>query len=594
MELRELPRYWRAISHIEPSQILWRARYLLERKAGLRRRVPDWPLPDALDGGVLGRLRDFLACCARHDPPDTRHVEAWRRGEFSFLNDLRSMPDGPDWQCSDVSRLWLYHLHYFDYVRDLAMIRADDAELVRGWMEDWIGDNSMGASPGWDAFVIASRLLNWLTALSVFPIGSKQLIRSIVQQAAYLSTHIEHDVRANHLLKNAVALVVTGHALGADGAGRHALAVGRPLLERELAEQILADGGHYERSLMYHCHVLEDLLVVDAALGGTCACVREGIAAMTRFLAATLHSDGEIPLFGDAALHTRMGPEALIALACASCGMLAPERKNVPVSLEPSGFYIVPLGNLQARLIVKAGPPGPRCQLGHAHADALSFELTLGSRRVIVDTGTPTYEAGFWRDYCRASRAHNTVCMDERDPLECWGGFRVGRRYAVAKHYWGKHRRGWQLTASHDGLRPWTHRRSVFLCDGCFWVVVDEVDGPESGEATSRLHFHPDVVLDEADGVWRARADGCELAVVPFGVASVERVRGARNPLEGWYCPEFGMMLEADCLILHNPAPRTSPFGYAIVPRASAAMTSEQAQKLAADLQSETPCASCY
>src|SRR6185295_1096925 len=71
---------------------------------------------------------------------------------------------------------------------------------------------------------------------------------------------------------------------------------------------------------------------------------------------------------------------------------------------------------------------GPSYQPGHAHADTLSFELSLHGRRVLVNSGTSEYGTGPERQRQRSTAAHNTVVIDGQDSSEVWGGFRVARR----------------------------------------------------------------------------------------------------------------------------------------------------------------------
>ncbi len=100
-----------------------------------------------------------------------------------------------------------------------------------------------------------------------------------------------------------------------------------------------------------------------------------------------------------------------------------------------------------------AGPIGPDYLPGHGHGDMFSYELSLDGRRVVVDGGTSTYEAGPERDWVRSTRAHNTVEIAGEDQCEFFGAFRVGRRgrprdVAAEVTADGLHVAGW-----HDGYR---------------------------------------------------------------------------------------------------------------------------------------------
>ena len=90
-----------------------------------------------------------------------------------------------------------------------------------------------------------------------------------------------------------------------------------------------------------------------------------------------------------------------------------------------------------------------------------SYELSLDGRRVVVDGGTSTYEAGPERDWVRSTRAHNTVEVAGEDQCEFFAAFRVGRRgrprdVTASVSAEGLHLAGW-----HDGYRRLPGRPST-------------------------------------------------------------------------------------------------------------------------------------
>ena len=72
----------------------------------------------------------------------------------------------------------------------------------------------------------------------------------------FLRGRLEFHLLANHLLENAFALYIGGLITNEDVFIKE----GKKLLVRELKEQVLEDGMHYERSPMYHLIILERLL----------------------------------------------------------------------------------------------------------------------------------------------------------------------------------------------------------------------------------------------------------------------------------------------------------------------------------------------
>lgn len=572
-------RYLRSVAHLKPGQPAWRLYYRLRKGLGLVPR-PRWPEdPPAFDTAALDRLEALARLWAAVAPVQAATLEPLRRGCFSFLRTPAEHEGKPPWQDTRLPRLWRYHLHYFDYARAWALGALNDPEqgeeTPRRWIAGWMAENPPGTDVAWDAFPMAARLMNWAVVEAVFRWEDPAMRCSYAQQARALLRSLEYDVRANHLLQNAAGLAVAGVLLNAPFLQR-----ALDLLQRETGEQVLEDGGHYERSAMYHCHVLEWLIVVHAVLAEPPEWLTSAIGRMDRFLRGVCHPDGGIPLFGDATLDGAAPPATLHKLTAGAAEHLR-EGNTAAHAFPESGFYLLGTRGGDTRLIAKAGAPGPAYQLGHAHADALSYECAVQGRRVLVDSGVHGYAESRFRGYCRSTRAHNTVSVNGREQLEAWGVFRVGHRYTAEVHAWGRHARGMVLRASHDGFKPYTHHRTIHFLEEGFWLVVDDIGGPGRINAESFVHVHPDFTLAEEPGVWRAGP----VALLPFGLDSAVSVRGGETPAQGWYCPEFGRALPADTLILRAADSSQLRFGYAIVPNGAPAPAPAGLKALATELE---------
>ena len=100
--------------------------------------------------------------------------------------------------------------------------------------------------------------------------------------------------------------------------------------------------------------------------------------------------------------------------------------KEESKSLEQTGY--VRLAKEHAVALIDAAPIGPDYIPGHAHADTLSFELSIRGRRILVNGGTSTYQNNLQRHKERSTQSHNTVEVNGRNSSEVWGAFRVARR----------------------------------------------------------------------------------------------------------------------------------------------------------------------
>src|SRR5205085_8490250 len=347
------------------------------------------------------------------------------------------------------------------------------------------GATRFGRGDAWSAYVVSLRA--WALCGTYSPLVSGSAVEDDVVghlrlSAAFLRRSLELDVGGNHLLKNLKALVGLGVFLGDDALVRRS----RRRLAEQVAVQVLADGGHYERSPSYHCQVLGDLIDVGDLLAAAGQQPVEGLAeaveGMRRWLGTMLLPDGDVPLFNDCTL---VGRERLALL------QPAPRPPERLVVLQPSGYVVVRPGP-RLHLVADIGPPCPPDLPAHAHADCLSFELSVDGQRTIVDTGTSTYAPGERRDYERSTAAHNTVEIDGADQSEVWGTFRMARRARPTLLGAVDDGVAVKVAASHDGYhrlrgRP-THTRTWRVtADGV--EILDRVDGEGVHRVRSRVQL---------------------------------------------------------------------------------------------------------
>lgn len=511
---------------------------------------------------------DMESCVSRAD-----EVVA---GTFRFLNHAESLPSIA-WDRRPVSHLWSYHLHYFDYALDLAWAwrhtgEARYVERFGGLAESWIHDCPTGCGDGWEPYPVSLRVVNWVYAVLLFGDALKSrkqeaILRSTAEQLAFLERRLEYHILANHLLKNVKALVVGGLAFTGRGAERWR-AKGLRLLWRELFEQVLPDGTHYERSPMYHAITLGDFLEVvsllDAAGEPVPDAARERVRHMVEAYGALSRPDGTLHLFNDSGNANAPNRRWLDGLARQVVGQGVPEPSGV-VALEEAGYYGLVDPARGTRFLFDCGVPGPSYQPGHAHCDALSFELDLCGRPVVVDAGVHGYDGDPFREYSRATRAHNTVRIAGREQSEMWGTFRVAR---MARVHCAR------VQAQADGMRvegactPYHDRRAVHrrVVEGAgeVWIVTDVVDGAAGAPVESFLHLHPDFTVECDGSVFMARAGEVVVWIETFGFDELEVVRGAREPVQGWYFDEFGKAEPASALVMRVRRNDGRRFGYRI------------------------------
>jgi uncharacterized heparinase superfamily protein len=543
----------RTARYLRPAQLVARAAFVAERT--LERRQP----------GMLARHLDrrmprILASTTDAEPlwrwppgpldPAARHGQAsvndLIRGRFTFLNQTIQVSN---WAPADASRLWLFHLHGFSWAIDLAVAarrgHADASAALHGALRGWLDCHSVDASDAWHPFVVSERLMAWLTVRDLVPDLRRGLREPILRHAAFLERHVETDVGGNHLLKNLVALLLAGCAF--DGPAPLAWrARAADALESELGRQVLPDGGHYERSPMYHLLVLADLLAALWASGrrelSVSVALADAVRRMQSVARGLVHPDGEIPLFNDSVLGEAPSPARLIG----------PSTTPAPDYLPETGYLRLALA--EGVLIADCGPPGPDDLPAHVHADALSFELSLGDRRILVDGGVFDYTVGPLRAQLRGTAAHNTVQVDGQDQSEVWSAFRVGRRARVRL----VHAAPGVLVGAHDGYGHLgvRHERRIDAFVGRGWRIVDTLIGSGVHSAAARLRLHPALQVRVGVGEWLVcdADDRLLLVVRPIGEPDVELEQGV-------YAERFNQLQDIEVVRLRRRGRLPMVFG---------------------------------
>jgi uncharacterized heparinase superfamily protein len=295
------------------------------------------------------------------------------------------------------------------------------------------------------------------------------------------------------------------------------------LLEREIPEQILADGGHFERAPGYHLRVL--CVLEDIQKLHPMPFLEHAVATMREFLAVIVPPNGRLPLLKDTAL-----PDDLIGTGTRDSRWLA-----------PSGYAVIRDDRWGDHLIADFGRVCPDYLPAHAHADMFSYELTIAGRPVVADSGVFEYAEGAWRSWFRSTAAHNTVAVDGRDQSEMWGSFRVGRRASAHNVQWLQQDGMTAIVGEHDGYAPSIHRRAIVCVPHArLWLVMDRVSELNGRVARSFVHLHPDAPEVLIEGLGNVR----------------------RGETQGWYSERFGEKRRNKVLTFE--AQTESWFGYVI------------------------------
>ncbi len=573
LSLEQLPRFWRTISHLQPSQLGWRLKYVVQRRLEAHPWYRIAPGDFARCDQPRGRFpRPHFSLRRRAVLPASDRLSELSVHRLTLLNEQRKFAGGNDWRLlgeGNQHRLWNFSLHYHAWLTDLAQSYACTRRSVyltelRRWLIDWL-DHCGWGTPGfsqfaWNSFNIGERLSQWRKIDALVPdsfwsaaqLPRGRFLQSVSQQAGYLFRHIEWDLRGNHLFKDAVGLAVAADLLGG-AAPSQWLSLATRITADQIAEQILPDGMHFERSPMYHLHVLHDLLTLSEVIRDdrTLDLIREACRRMAEPVRWLRHPNGRFPLFNDSAdcgLSSGDVEAQLIQLGVISA---APPR---------SGFRFFDCAGILAwqgnpwTVFWDVGDVGPSYQPGHAHADTLTVEMSFGGIPLVVDPGIYGYDGDDRRRYDRSTAAHNTVTIDGADSSEVWHIFRVGRRARPHNVTLRQLDCGFFGHASHTGFDhlPGSPRHSRrLLCEfDNLLEICDEVTGEGNHRVEGGFLLSPEWTAEQAPNGWILTHARARLRVDLYSNQAVNMSIVSRP----WH-PDFGREIETQRLVWSADVP---------------------------------------
>lgn len=534
--------YFRTVRHVKTAQLVNRVRRLMFKSK--LKPIAEFEIAAPKNKAISSRFPQKKKSLLGDD-------------SFVFLNRKLRLDFPEGWSRTDVPLLWLYNLHYFDGLLNSSTPDGLKVDLV----SRWIKDNSQKNGVPWHPYPLSIRICNWIKWIWSFD-GRlpPQIDASLFQQTTHLGKTLEFHLLGNHLLENAKALIFAGYYFGGN-IGEKWMTLGVKILRRELEEQVLKDGGHFELSPMYHSLVLDLILDVlqlakDASapkiLTQEIPLYLDKASVMSKWLMVMSHPDQEIAYFNDAATGIAPSPKELILRAKSLNAISQISPKRAINYLESSGY--IRLENDDATVIFDVAEVGAGYIPGHGHADTLSLECSLFGQRLIINTGTSEYGEGCRRDYERSTAAHSTLELDSRNSSEVWGGFRVGRRARISDF---AIRDSSTVSAEHDGYRflPGSprHRRSCTLMQNKM-VIEDCIDGPFNC-AKVYFHIHPSIKVLLSD------TDRNGVFIFPNGSKVLWESNSAELYLQSnLYAVEFGMQLPIKTLVLETKTDEATEF----------------------------------
>ena len=463
-------------------------------------------------------------------PGDEKRGAAVLAGDIEFSGELVRSPV-PVWFPPGVGPEWLAAWHGFGWLADLIGVGTAARDPARALVHSWLAESSAWHPIAWRSDVVATRIFAWIVHFEEIagretdrPLR-RAMLASIARQVRHLSRTAAWELAGAARLRALKGLIGGLAALG--GSEKRMARVLRTL-ERELLVQILPDGGHRTRNPSVQLTVLRDLIDIRAVLRAAKVEIpgplQLGIERMAPMLRFFRHGDRRLALFNNSVEED--GVVVDLALTRSET------RGHPPMQAQHSGFQRLQAG--QSLVLVDTGKPPPRGFDGEAHGGTLSFELSQGRERIIVNCGGYRGARPAWRRVLRSSAAHSVLVVGDTNAVEISATGSLGRgpasvrceRAEEAGHQW--------IAATHDGYRPRfgvTYSRELYLAaDGDDLRGEDKLTGRSGAAFALRFHLHPAVqasIMEKAGieehggallrlpsgAVWRLRASGAEMSL---------------------------------------------------------------------------------
>ncbi|MDB4722096.1 heparinase II/III family protein [Verrucomicrobiales bacterium] len=404
---------------------------------------------------------------------------------FKFINISHHFENDIDWNYSHLSKLWNYNLNYFDFLNQKHLTKEQGLSLLYNF-----SNNYDDIDCGKDSYSTSLRIINWVKFIAKHRIKDEKLYKILREDAQRLSKNLEYHLLGNHLLENGFALWFAAHFF--DEA--HFFKLSKRIIIKQLDQQILKDGGHFELSPMYHqlmlyrvldCIKLAELNSLDSAHESV-PDLKLKAAKMSSWLEQITYRSNIIPLVNDSA--NGINPDTNIILDYSRSLKIEWNQ----LQLSDSGYRMV--RSNQYELFIDVGQIGAPYQPGHAHADTFNFELYIKGKPCFIDTGISTYDIGSIRSKERSTRSHNTVTINNENSSQVWGSFRVGKRARVII----LNEFPSSIEAIHDGYKDnyLNHQRRWEWSEDEI-VITDRIIGNNQGEAKAYFHLHPDTTIQK-------------------------------------------------------------------------------------------------
>jgi hypothetical protein len=235
------------------------------------------------------------------------------------IDDPGRWPLAPWWEIDirsaarlgDVKWVWELgrHRHLVILARAVALEpgNARWLDALNHQVDSWLTANPPEIGIHWYSNLeVALRAIAWCEILglagdALHPGTRTEMVASLHHSGRHLLADLPYTVstmRNNHLLGDALGLLVLGEAFVDDARAKRWRSVGDRLFEQQLQRQVHPDGAQIEDAVSYHRFVLE-MLLTRLRLGASGPDVRRATRTTAELLVRLGVFEGAVPRYGD-------------------------------------------------------------------------------------------------------------------------------------------------------------------------------------------------------------------------------------------------------------------------------------------------------
>ena len=388
---------------------------------------------------------------------------------------------------------------------------------------------------------MAARLIDQCALLEYYQQSPSVTVEWLAEVLTHLDEHANHimnnySTTSNHLITQAQAVTFAGMLFPELKNASAWKQSGTSVLSREVTAQYFPDGWLMDGDLHYHISGIEDFRVsleVAQRNGEESRFPEnyvESMRKMTDVVMNMIYPDYTVPNMADTRRATwtasvlrrnltnyyNLFPDNQQMLWMATGGAEGTMPETKVKTFPDGGYYVMRSGwtTSDMMMVLQNTPDGPSEQW-HRQYDNNTFELWVKGRNFFPDSGCFSYggtsSSNADRRKYAASTAHNTVTL---------GDANVSSDGKLLKEFSRSGSGHWYeaLVLENPSYEGLTHRRTIFMVDDKFYVILDEAYGTAAG--TVNLNFNitegddSQVVYDpEEGGFHTAFSDGNNLLV---------------------------------------------------------------------------------